>query len=175
MTAAPVTCFMVSIAHRSQYRLRRYVPSSKAGEKNCPSAYGFHNAFSPVLWETADDAKKPWLCTNPPARPRANDARWPKKCDGCDYEFKPEDVRQVFGDPLYRRADTGEALILEKMPAGATWDADWNPWKGPDGLSIHVKLPDGFQWHVDGKANNCRCDGTDPAHHCWTRTGVPPF
>lgn len=108
-----------------------------------------------------------------PERPGNEDPRWPVKCEGCEYEFGPEDMWQVFPEVLYRREVTGEVMTLEEAPAGAMWNGDWWPMENPDGIVLFVRLPDGVDWMVDGKAGNCACPA-DPLHRCWTRTGQAP-
>jgi hypothetical protein len=88
------------------------------------------------------------------------DPRWPTHCT-CGFEFREEDNWQLSVDRLYRRADTSEEMRLHEWPAGAMWFADWmliegsNHYRGPDGHSLVVRLPDGHDWNVDGGCNNC--------------------
>jgi hypothetical protein len=60
-------------------------------------------------------------------------------------------------------------------PPGASWDAWWYPhndlWRGPDGIALMVRLPNGRDWSVDGAASNCTRKG-EP-HKCWIRHGDP--
>lgn len=53
------------------------------------------------------------------------------------------------------------------------WNAWWMPenWRGPDGIALMVRLPNGHDWHVDGEASNCTRKG-EP-HACWVRHGDP--
>lgn len=91
------------------------------------------------------------------------DPRWPTKC-ACGYEFKPEDDYFVNSKEYYKRGDTGEELLLEDAPVGATWHARGyvgNEFSGPDGLAVHCKTPGGV-WNIDSRANNC----TSPCKHC---------
>lgn len=66
---------------------------------------------------------------------------------------------------------------MEDMPVGAMWNATWlnkcEGLTGPDGLSLHVRLPDGHEWNIDGRASNCDMKD-DHVHKCWVRHGVPP-
>ncbi len=156
-----VTCFLIHAAHRSRYHLRRYRSSEL---EQCPGYFGYHNARGPLLAETDDDPAQPDVrCSNPPQVPRG-DARWPAKCDGCDYVFQEGDAWQVFGEALYRNA-AGELLELRSAPAGAMWLSNWWPDRGPDGNCWTVRLPDGHDWMIDGPASN---GGR------WTRTGDAP-
>lgn len=118
-----------------------------------------------------------------------DDPRWPAECArGCGYRFGPDDPWQVWQELLYRRADTGEVVTLRPRkdydppdapapaPPGAMWNAWWLPdtpaWRGPDGMALMVRLPDGHDWHVDGEASNCTRKG-DATHKCWVRRGDP--
>lgn len=103
-----------------------------------------------------------------------DDPRWPTVCDaGCGYEFTDDDHWQDWQDRLYRRADTGEETTLRDTPPGASWDAWWLPddYRGPDGIALMVKCPNGHDWTVDGTARNCTRRG-EP-HACWVRHGDP--
>lgn len=164
-----IKTFLIERTGTSRYCLRIF--DSKGGN-GCPGGH-YHQAFSEPVGETQDDPKSKYLCTNPPEIPK-DDPRWPAKCEKCDYQFKPEDVRQVWGDALYRRVDSGELKLLEDMPAGAVWCEEWyEDWMpGPDGQSWACKLPDGTDWNIDGRANNCT--RPNEKHHCWVREGVAP-
>lgn len=79
--------------------------------------------------------------------------------------------------PYYRRVDTGELVGgKSRLPAGACYDATWlhhlKPHCGPDGRSLHVVLPDGHHWNIDGRASNCSLLA-DTTHKCWVRHGSP--
>ena len=110
--------------------------------------------------------------TAPPETP--HDAPgWPAFCElGCGYEFTEADHWQDIQDQLYQRAP-GEFYTLRDAPPGAMWDAWWMPdnWRGPDGIALMVKCPNGCDWHVDGQASNCTRKG-EP-HACWVRHGDP--
>lgn len=98
---------------------------------------------------------------------------WPTHCV-CGYEF-PAPKRVTFTQLMWRRADTGEEMTLRDAPPGAVWVADWMPaqWSGPDGRCVVVKTPDGVDWMIDGRANNCTMP-EDNEHRCWVRHGEPP-
>lgn len=164
-----VKCFLLEHLKTSRYSLRRYSASDEVTE--CPG-YGYHNAKSAPIAETSDGDSE-YYCTNPPERPAEDDPRWPTKCDHCEYRFEKTDHWQVFGSALYKRSDTGEITTLSDAPAGAMWDATWWPSEAPDGHCWTVRLPDGADWMIDGKANNCKCP-PDPNHRCWSRSGVAP-
>ncbi len=175
-------CFLVQPTFRAQKYLRRY-----RGRYESPAdplsnhRLGIHNAS--VFVGDADlhvDPKwtdmKVYDLVAGEAVPH-DDSRWPTRCDECDYLFEPADQWQVRFEQYYQRVDTGAVATLEDMPPGAMWDAEW--WRdgngrgsGPDGLSLHVKLPDNSIWFIDGPASNCTAK--DVKHNCWVRTGEPP-
>lgn len=76
----------------------------------------------------------------------------------------------------WRNPITGEEWDNSNLPAGAMYDAkayhDIPHWCSADGIALHVVLPDGTHWHVDGEANNCTRKG-DHSHKCWPRHGDP--
>jgi len=162
---------MIEELKKSRYSLRRYSEGRGCGGR------GYHDARSSAIAETDDDPTKDYHCTNPPEKPAPEDPRWPTKCEHCEYVFTAEDHFQVFGSPLYKRADTGQVMTRDEAPAGAMWYADWyrNFYEpGPDGKWLCVKLPDGTDWCVDSEASNCTRKG-DKTHHCWIREGTPPL
>ena len=158
-TFPPVKCFWLEDVRASRYRLRRY-----AGDSVCPGKTGYHNAMSAVVAETPEDPAREYSGTRPPEI-KQGDSRWPTACS-CGYVFTASDARQIFSDSVYRRADTGEALTREEAPPGAMWDANWRSEKGPDGICLMVKLPDGAEWMVDGPSKNSKTP--------WQRSGKPP-
>jgi hypothetical protein len=105
-----------------------------------------------------------------------DDPRWPSQCR-CGYAFRPDDQWMVNYDDEYRRVDTGELLTLATASPGAMYDASWLhdhlEYCGPDGRSLHVKLPNGLEWCIDAPASNC--DQKGRPHKCWIRHGEPPL
>jgi hypothetical protein len=173
---ARIRCFIIERTWMSRWVLRRY--SEGRGGEACG---GYHDGRSDVIAETQDDLSKPYMCMNPPERPPSDDQRWPQKCGKCDYKFSDADHFQVFGDPIYKRQDTGEILSRKAAPAGALWRAHWYEeddgavkpgWTGSDGQSWECMLPGGHIWFIDGGCSNCTRKG-EP-HHCWVREGVAP-
>lgn len=167
---ARIRCFIVERTGRAQYHLRRY---SNLGRPCGDRSY--HNATGADLGQTEDNKNEKWLCSNKPVVDPA-DPRWPTKCDRCDYLFGDGDPKQVFGEVIVRRKDTGEEMTLDKAPAGALWRADWNEdwaeYTGLDKQSWMCRLPGGHDWAIDGPASNCTRKG-EP-HKCWVRHGVAP-
>ena len=157
--------------------LRRYVSNSRCpGPKPIPgAATSYHNAE--VLIGDFPQVKDADGCIAPVAETYEGDARWPARC-ACGYEFTDADERQVFTRELWVPHDGhGDLTTIEEMPEGAMWDAwwhhDWPQFCGPDGRSLHVKLPGGHHWCIDSQASNC--DQPHRPHKCWVRTGTPPL
>jgi hypothetical protein len=148
--------------------------------------HGHHHALvytgrEPATYEARDDRK---VRTNAlEFEIDRADPAWPTTCaQGCGYQFTEDDRWQRWTELLYRRTDTGELRVLHQAaPApdapsaepGASWDAWWMPdfWRGPDGIALMVRCPDGHDWHVDSEARNCTRKG-EP-HQCWVRHGDP--
>jgi hypothetical protein len=162
-------CFLIEPSGRQKILLRRYVSSDQG---KCPGLFGYHNAETPV-GEAAEKKRPDGLVDSIPVSFYADDPRWPARC-GCGYEFKLADEFQVFTETIYRRADTGEEMILRTAPPGAMWNAWWMrdcaQWVGPDGQALMVKMPGGHEWHIDGPASNCdslckKCGKPSYAHN----------
>jgi hypothetical protein len=165
--------------------LRRYRSSS---ESSCPLPDKYHNAF--VFLKDRPHADSHMMdAQEDPDRPAKDSSLWPALC-GCDYTFQDSDRFQVFNMQLFRGAPDGNLYTLRDVPAGAMWNADWlagYEWAtGPDGISLHVKLPNGNDWCVDQEASNCDKKQWQPVadspnsrhwcgrtHYCWVRHGDP--
>jgi len=145
--------------------LRRYAPSTKCERTRT----GCHDA------QTFLEDGPCVLRGMPPSRtPRefAGDPRWPSACS-CGYAFVDGDVRQVFQERVFTRGGSGERMTLHDARPGDMWDAWWYPFKGVDGRSLVVVLPNGHQWAIDSRAANCTLP-EDDVHRCWVRTGAAP-
>lgn len=159
-----VRCFYLEKTDRTQRSLRRY-----AGTHDCCTPFGYHDAcfFLDVVTDAGNAEEVP--CKDP---------RWPTKCEHCDYVFAMNDAYQTLTRCLYRRLDTGEEMTLDDAGPGAMWNGEWmltegsNRYRGPDGICLIAKLPNGDSWLMDGPASNCARPGED--HKCWVRHGVPP-
>lgn len=177
-----VACFWLESTDHVRVALRRY---SSAGSQ---CTMGYHQAYAPL-----GDVTLRWMSERPEGVegadhwttgpdgaigipdfvwPDDSDVRWPTHCQ-CGYIFQDSDERQHFWDRLYRRGDTGELVTLRDAPPGAMWDAEWYPWKGPDGRSVVARCPNGQDWMIDGRATNCTLPDDDE-HRCWVRHGEPP-
>lgn len=97
------------------------------------------------------------------------DERWPLVCIHCHGEFPPEAERQIWSDRLYFGSPNAKVYTRRDMPPGAMYDAPElhgrTAWCGPDGRALHLVLPDGTTWHIDGP-------GADKT--AWIRTGKAP-
>lgn len=162
-----VRCFLIEPTGECQRFLRRY--DNETG--NCrPRSYCNGMTFldrvpTPKIKDYVDGTQK-W---------DAADHRWPIGCLECGYVFQATDAWQVFILEIWKRSDgqPGEYSIhpnphppAERAPAGAMWFADYHTgWKGPDGHTVVVMLPDGTDWCVDGPSSQ---GGR------WQRHGIPP-
>ncbi len=151
--------------------LRRYAPSAE-GKCEHPGNHGIHNEIVMVGVRASTFSKDGYRET---VEWDQDDPRWPVAC-ACGFDLTPK-TKQTFIKAEYRNSETGELATLEEMPAGgmynAWWMADMQEWRGSDGQSLHVKLPNGIVWCVDARANNCD-KPTDNEHKCWVRHGVAP-
>jgi hypothetical protein len=170
-----VKCFLLIPVPKVELSLRRYRASGDDEKSKCPSKYGYHtaNVFIETVYEELGlaKAKKENL-------PPHDDPRWPKFCR-CGYVFEESDHWQVFLEYLFKRSDTGQEVTIRRAPPGAMWNAHWmmhdGLHAGGDGRSMVVKCPpDGYEWHIDGRASNCDMKD-DTKHRCWIRHGEPPF
>lgn len=165
-------CFLATPTGNMRVWLRRY---SISDTNRCSSKYAYHNGMTfvqDVLVEKSEDGciKEPKLDIT------KDDARWPVKCDYCDYLFVDTDRRQEFTDQLYSNGT--DIWPLRDLPPGAMYLADWwsqdHFWDNGEGKpSLIVKLPNGHEWNVDSRCNNCTLPD-DRTHRCWIRTGEPP-
>jgi hypothetical protein len=149
----------------------------------CPNAHGrgragYHNAKIPLARsEKLGDWDLGGKAADYP------DDRWPSKCDHCgapvpaDLPISPPASsytdddrhvsvvhRQIHRERLYDTASGRPEL-------GDIWEQPWYhehfcQWSNCDGRHLVCLLPDGHEWQMTGRANNCtmRDDGT---HRCW--------
>ncbi len=167
----PTTCFMIEPTDRGHRELRRFT-FRDAGAEACPLAqrgYYGHDASTPIddalLEISAQGIYHAW------AEDIADDdPRWPTHC-ACGYAFTPDDERQVATERIYTAEDGQEYTLHpsrpDRPPAGAMWRSDWlePEMAGPDGISLSVMLPGGYEWAIDGPSTS---------GGGWTRTGTPP-
>lgn len=172
-----VQCFWLEPTDIAAIYLRRYRINS---DQVCRQTGFYHDAKiriedRPIQWSESNGNQ---YIASLDEELFIHDSRWPSICICGNYAFTEADARQVFQDRIYKRVDTGNLIPLRNMSVGAMWDAEWNrPFGvGPDGRSLMVKLPNGFDWHIDGRCNNCTIpdDPFQERHHCWIRTGTPP-
>lgn len=170
MTYPATPTFWLEPTGTVQVGLRRY--ARQGGDTGWTCADGWHQALAITGVEPAQLDERGYL-TLRPETPH-DDPRWPTTCDaGCGYEFTDADHWQDWQDRLYRRTDTGEETTLRDAAPGACWDARWMPddYRGPDGIALTVRCPNGHDWCVDSQASNCTRKG-EP-HACWVRHGDP--
>jgi hypothetical protein len=170
-----IRCFVLEPTGLDRVTLRRYRLLSSGAEGVCPLPIGYHNAHSPlevVPTRTLEELE----AAEPMPLPPHDDSRWPATC-ACGYSFRPEDEWQRFAEPLYRRADTGEAMTLSQAPAGAMWFAPWlDAFQQPQGEHcLMVKTPGG-DWCLDSQCSPCGFpdDHQQKLHHCWLWHGTLP-
>lgn len=169
-----VRCFLLEPTDILRRGYRRY---ASGPDKKCTKPFGYHNARLPLdevqaIWREDDGGRSLQNCYSASDfDPKA----FPSACE-CGYAFGDADERQIFTELLWRRADNGALTTLREAAPGAMWDAWWLPgpwWKGADGRSLMVKLPNGHEWCIDSRASNCTMP-KDTEHKCWVRHGEPP-
>lgn len=176
-----VKCFWITPTHTVRVSMRRY-KSAGSTDRECPGQFLYHNASRPIgifaaRWHMVDGQRYNEVDSygNITA---GSGLQFPTKCDYCDYAFTDDDAKQSNGDLLYRRVDTSELMTLREAGPGAMWNAWWMSdfWRGPDGMSIMVKCPNGREWCIDSEASNCTMkDDHQKTHKCWVRHGDPPM
>lgn len=151
-----VDCFLLKPTGRMRVYLRRYHGSEDC---RCTGLYSYHNAMVHI-GEAMENRDAHGVQKMPSLEGYMDDPRWPVKCDHCEYQFVVTDRNdhdQVFVKSLYAREDNGAEMILNDAPPGAMWNAEHRAdfWHGADGQCLHVRLPDGGDWMIDGRASNC--------------------
>lgn len=176
---ARTRCFLIEETNRTKVFLRRYQRSET--NRNCPypGNGGYHQAMTLLCEEPVERNEGNFIINGTKPRPPDDDPRWPVACS-CGYVFTGLDVRQRFTQKIFRRADTGEELVLQDAPPGAMWYAWWfdDSWRVQGPHALVVRLPDKSDWIVNADANNCNWPGGDRAqahHHCWPYRGTPPI
>lgn len=160
-------CFWIEPSGLQLTYLRRYVYRES---RECCGPDGYHHAM--VFLDRREEVRGIDGVVEAQHHD-LDDPRWPTQCEACDYRFTDEDPKQLFGRSLYR-SDDGVVETLEVWQPGAMYDAEWLPWKGYDGRSLEVKLPNGRWWNIDGWATNCT-KPEDRDHRCWVRHGEVPL
>jgi hypothetical protein len=194
-----VAVFLLEPTDREKRWLRRYGDGCTAQAPNRGYCNGMYELGDEDIRYTAEgfiDGD-----SNRDRRPPKTDPRWPVACEHCRKPFAEGGSWQLFTKQIYVRPDTGQLYTLDKAPPGAVWDAWWVHHRnrrigrgdtgaggdrrarlpvtpgvgttiGPDGRCLVVRLPDGHDWMIDGRASNCTLK-EDNTHHCWVRTGKP--
>lgn len=167
-----ITCFLITPIGEACRSLRRYTARD---DQRCPArgTWGHTARADLEIAPIVRDARGFMVSTE--TLP-ADDPRWPTHCTACGEAFASDDPRVIDVDEIYltptgvfvhTRLTRQRIGNVEPASAGAMWHAPWmfDAWHGPDGLALHLRLPDGHNWFIDGPARS--------GEH-WTRTGVPP-
>lgn len=165
-----VKCFLLKPTQLHRKYLRRYRYSETS--QQCGTHY---ICEAKVLLDEAEYAEDPSTHMADEAE-RSSYSEWPKCCARCGTVFSDNDPWQVFYLDVWQRSDTGELITLRDAPAGAIWNAHWmlhGKEEAGDGQYLVVKLPNGNDWAIDSRANNCTMP-TDDVHQCWVRHGEAP-
>ena len=172
--------------------LRRFVTSDTG---KCSGRFGYHSAtvelHETCVLPLVDEKGHRYDGYGMDDAPH-DDPRWPRACD-CGYVFQEADTWQHNVHRLWRRADESpdaglfptrlftylhgrhnavlgstHACGARLAPPGALRDCPWyhdTGWKGSDGRSAEVVLPDGVTWNIDVPSRDNRP---------WDRTGTWP-
>jgi hypothetical protein len=161
-----VQCYWLEATDRAAVYLRRFTWADSTSPPCPASSHGSHDAAVYVGRLPLAGAT---LTSYPAARadmPPPNDLRWPRQC-ACGYPFADGDVWQQLQRRLYAPAGRPtDCRPLDEWGPGALYDGHWYPddWRGPDGIALVARCPNGMDWTVDGPATG---GGR------WLRTGAP--
>jgi len=105
----------------------------------------------------------------------ADDPRWAMQCGRCGADA-PADVKRSFGwrrfyDTTSGKPEPGDMFWVPCTSITTEWGCFH--WDNCEGQHLHVVLPNGDEWDVDGRASNCTMPD-DKTHRCWVREGDPP-
>lgn len=182
----PWPCFWLDPAGTAALGLRRYARTGDWHGAAWTCEAGWHQGFAwrgmtaPARVEE-DDGHRHHAAA---AKVGHGDPAWPAQCArGCGYEFDGDDEWQEWEEPLYRRAGTGQMVILhtgfgappgtQVAGPGAMWDGWWLPagWKGADGIGLMVRCP--APGAPAERSHDWIVDGPSTSGGQWTRTGDP--
>jgi hypothetical protein len=171
-----IKCFVANPTTRVKRFLRRYE------DGQCSGKYSYHNVQKfldeievPIPIETYEDDER--MISGQPDYGLKSE--FPTLCE-CGFAFSESGAYQLTTERLYQNEETGECYELAELPPGAIYLADWmlhsgsDVFRGPDGHSLIVILPNRHPWTIDGPANNCTMPG-DTTHKCWIRHGMVPL
>jgi hypothetical protein len=168
---AAIECFMVEPTRRAGQWLRRFTYGTEGGDKVCPADLG-HDAQ--VRIEDGVLVLNKWGWYGCAEDWPHDDPRWPVTCEQCGYTFTEDDPRQLACRRIFVRPETGQEYTLyygesSDLPPGAMYyaaDDDMESrWRGPEGKTLKVVLPDNSTWCIDGPS---------VSGNGWQRTGIPP-
>lgn len=187
-----VKCFLVKPSETNDafLWLRRYT-RNKGPCPNRPGEYSYHDNWTPIgvlasgykkvsynerfPEQASEESKDEWVLEHNFEEIGRQDERWPKTC-ACGYVFTDDDEWQNFTSRVFV-AEDGRQWPQRELPPGAMYFEDWLPtkmyWDNKTDHHLIVVLPDGTEWNVDSRCNNCTML-EDRTHRCWVRTGEPP-
>lgn len=170
---ARIKCFLLEPTGRVQVKLRRYYFVEKCSFHG--DYYGYHDA-SVIIGEEPEELSEEGCIQNGLKPVPHDDPRWPTHCP-CGYAFREKDQWQRAVNPIYRRVDTGEEMLLRDAPSGAMYYAPWlDAIQVPQGKHCLIVKTPGGEWVVDSQSSNCtmKNDWRQEKHHCWVLHGEPP-
>jgi hypothetical protein len=202
-----IKCFMIEPVGQYAVKLARYV-QEEGGCPNCEFGCGAVAIVDVVKWDGILGDGRQFLSVGLPIHadlpfqmedPVTSrlDRRWPKVCDHCGAQFPAESLWMVKVEALLKRVDgQGDMFAFHDAAPGAMYWADRAPHQ-PErgGKLLHVKLPTGQTWCIDGyhkdcdspcsncnrpwadHGSGCDCEAYEdafPAHACWVRSGEAP-
>lgn len=165
----PWKCLLLTKTDRGKTKLRRY---TFVDDSACPhnKAWG-HQAITPMPDVDLKYNEKGYITNSIDFNLVSPNLVWPEKCS-CGYVFKETDGKTYDVDQLFLIQDgNGRLTTLREAPIGSMWDAHWmHDWDlyCRDGISLHVKLPGGSDWCIDGPSQQT------PKSKGWSRTGTAP-
>jgi hypothetical protein len=96
-------------------------------------------------------------------------------CERCGVAATGEVKRAAgwrrFYDTETGKPEPGDMFWIPCLAKTTEWGCFH--WDNCDGFHLHVILPNGHEWDVDGRASNCTLKD-DRTHRCWIRSGDPP-
>jgi hypothetical protein len=151
---------------------------------DCPNTYGkqgqrgIHNAYTPLGDKlNTEDWSVFGKTGDYPAQ------QWPTACAHCGAPVPEKQFPTNIGDEVW---DVTHQVFTSRLyntasgkpePGDVYW-VNYHPdrqcpwWDNCSGMHLYGVLPTGYDWDIDGRANNCTMP-KDRQHRCWVRTGSP--
>lgn len=197
----PHKTYWLEETDRVKVWLRRYRSACVAaeGKQTCEAKLVLHEDAPASDW----GEYAPWkhggetggLCWHTFSEAIPDDSQlWQElRCSRCGVLFTDSDGnKQVWAEHLNAGHPSGKLWVIRDAPPGAMWNIGWmrdTEWaKGPDGICLAVRLPNGWDWWVDQQVSNCTRDQwkkwkdaegrevrqwAGRTHYCWVRHGDP--